>query len=154
MSASNKNFENIEELGQCMKASMLLPGVTGDTIRLKGSQIDDDKEMERTWFREWHNDTRGMGTFMLGSEPLVDSQLFQPIPYRAALDEGCTHVITFRTVADGKLVKFSSPYHYHFSLIGIISFLIHVDREISRKKARSSRAANNASLFHEEVENA
>jgi hypothetical protein len=35
MSATDKNFKSIEELGECMKASMLLPGVTGDAIRLK-----------------------------------------------------------------------------------------------------------------------
>ena len=101
MSANNTNFRNVKELGQCMKASMLLPGVTGDIIRLKGPQIENDAEIERTWFREWFDDARGVGTFMPGSEPLVDSQLFQPIPYRAALEEGCTHVIVLRTVADG-----------------------------------------------------
>ena len=35
MSAEDGNFRNIQELANCMKASMLLPGVTGDTVRLK-----------------------------------------------------------------------------------------------------------------------
>lgn len=104
MSYSNNNFRSVQELGQCMKASMLLPGVTGDIIRLKGDQIKDDSSLKQTWFREWFQDSRGFGTYLEGSEPLVDSQLFQPIPYRAALDEGCTHVITLRSLADGTSV--------------------------------------------------
>lgn len=35
MSAENQNFQKLEELGECMKASMLLPGITGDVVRLK-----------------------------------------------------------------------------------------------------------------------
>ena len=104
MSTKDNNFRNIQELGECMKASMLLPGVTGEVIRLKGSQIVDDNQMEKTWWPEWSKDRRTKHSYQPGSEPLVDSQLFQPIPYRAALDEGCTHVITLRTVADGKSV--------------------------------------------------
>lgn len=35
MSAANRNFQSADELAQCMKASMLLPGITGEAIRLK-----------------------------------------------------------------------------------------------------------------------
>jgi hypothetical protein len=35
MSAEASNFKSIEDLTNCMKASMLLPGVSGDTVRLK-----------------------------------------------------------------------------------------------------------------------
>jgi hypothetical protein len=35
MSAEKKNFQTLHELTECMKASMLLPGVTGEVIRLK-----------------------------------------------------------------------------------------------------------------------
>lgn len=35
MSAENKNFQTFSELTQCMKASMLLPGIAGDAVRLK-----------------------------------------------------------------------------------------------------------------------
>ena len=35
MSAENKNFQTFSELAECMKASMLLPGITGEAIRLK-----------------------------------------------------------------------------------------------------------------------
>lgn len=39
--------------------------------------------------------------FVKGSEPLCDALLFEPIPYRSALAEGCTHVLVFRTRPDG-----------------------------------------------------
>ena len=37
LSADNNNFQSIAELADCMKASMLLPGVTGEVVRLKVS---------------------------------------------------------------------------------------------------------------------
>jgi len=35
LSATNGNFRDIGELAECMKASMLIPGLTGDVVRLK-----------------------------------------------------------------------------------------------------------------------
>jgi len=103
MSAAEKNFNSLQELGMCMKASMLLPGVTGEVIRIKDHQVSDSK-IERTWWRDWIGDRRGQSRFTQGSEPMVDSQLFQPIPYRAAIAEGCTHILTLRTLPDGQPV--------------------------------------------------
>jgi len=37
LSAADRHFRSIAELAECMKASMLLPGVTGEVVRLKGS---------------------------------------------------------------------------------------------------------------------
>lgn len=34
------------------------------------------------------------------SEPLCDALMFEPIPYRSALKEGCTHVLVLRTRPD------------------------------------------------------
>lgn len=103
MSAEAKNFQTVAELGHCMKASMLLPGVTGDVIRLKDQQLSGNN-LATTWWKEWENDRRGAGDYIPGSEPMADSQLFQPIPYRAAIDDGCTHVLVVRTVADGQSI--------------------------------------------------
>lgn len=36
-----------------------------------------------------------------GSEPLSDALLFEPLPYRSALRDNCTHVVVFRSRADG-----------------------------------------------------
>jgi len=103
MSAENKNFQTVSELGQCMKASMLLPGVTGDVIRLKGQQLSGNN-LATTWWFECSEDRRGAGEYVAGSEPMADSQLFQPIPYRAAVSDGCSHVLVLRTVADGQSI--------------------------------------------------
>lgn len=35
-----------------------------------------------------------------GSEPLTDALLYEPVPYRSALKENCTHVIVLRTRGD------------------------------------------------------
>lgn len=35
MSAREGNFQSLDELTECMKASMLIPGVAGDVVRLK-----------------------------------------------------------------------------------------------------------------------
>jgi hypothetical protein len=35
MSTENNNFQSLNELSQCMRASMLLPGVTGEVVRLQ-----------------------------------------------------------------------------------------------------------------------
>ena len=58
-----------------MRASMLLPGICGPTITLESMGGE--------------------------KEPLADAMLFEPIPYRAALAEGATHVLVLRTRPDG-----------------------------------------------------
>mmetsp|Transcript_28925 Transcript_28925/g.41244 ORF Transcript_28925/g.41244 Transcript_28925/m.41244 type:complete len:581 (+) Transcript_28925:57-1799(+) len=101
LSAKNGNFQDLQELAECMKASMLLPGLTGDVIRLKGRQAAGDN-IERTWWREYNG--RSNSSMLPGSEPLSDALLFEPIPYRCAIannSEGrCTHVLALRTRPD------------------------------------------------------
>lgn len=41
---------------------------------------------------------------MYGSEPLTDALLYEPVPYRSALKENCTHVLVLRTRADNVTV--------------------------------------------------
>jgi hypothetical protein len=36
-----------------------------------------------------------------GSEPLTDALVYEPVPYRSALRENCTHVVVLRTRGDG-----------------------------------------------------
>jgi predicted patatin/cPLA2 family phospholipase len=97
MSAEKKNFQTLAELTECMRASMLLPGVTGEVVRLKGSQAEGDN-IEKTWWREWSN--RQNSRLIPGGEPMSDAVIFEPIPYRSALKENCTHIIAVRTRAD------------------------------------------------------
>ncbi|CAM9223266.1 unnamed protein product [Discosporangium mesarthrocarpum] len=72
MSSRRGHFSTLRELTNCMRASMLLPGITGPMVNLPG--VD---------------------------EPLVDSQLYEPIPFRTALKDGCTHVVVLRSRPDG-----------------------------------------------------
>jgi predicted acylesterase/phospholipase RssA len=79
LGSAEQAFSTLDELATCLRASMLLPGITGPPMQLPGSVA------------------RG--------EPLADAVLTEPIPYRAALAEGCTHVLVLRTKADGKRVS-------------------------------------------------
>ncbi|KAG5181347.1 acyl transferase/acyl hydrolase/lysophospholipase [Tribonema minus] len=72
LNSAGGHFKTLRELTACMRASMLLPGIAGPMVTLPG--VD---------------------------EPLVDSQLYEPIPYRAALNDGCTHVVVMRSRPDG-----------------------------------------------------
>ena len=62
LGARERHWSDLPGLAQCMRASMLLPGICGPTITLES-----------------------MGG---KKEPLADAMLFEPIPYRAALAEG------------------------------------------------------------------
>jgi predicted patatin/cPLA2 family phospholipase len=116
MSAENGNFHNLEELSNCMRASMSLPGVTGDTARLKESQMNSSELIHKTWWLEYpkwaprrnrgkkHGRWHRSPEWILGGEPMADAQLFEPIPYRSALQDGCTHILVLRTRADGVTV--------------------------------------------------
>jgi predicted acylesterase/phospholipase RssA len=86
-------FETLEELTDCMHASCLLPGIAGplmnlDTRALKGQKVP--KKLV-------------LGNNMKGDhwEPMADALLFEPLPYRSAIDEGATHVLVVRSRPDG-----------------------------------------------------
>ena len=51
--------------------------------------------------------------FLLGSEPMSDAVIFEPIPYRSALRENCTHIIAVRTRA-GKYATLNSTLLYFY----------------------------------------
>lgn len=38
-------------------------------------------------------------------ERLVDSQLYEPIPFKTAVDDGCTHVLVIRSRPDGERLE-------------------------------------------------
>lgn len=99
MTANNSNFQSLKELAECMRASMLLPGVTGDIVRLKGQQMNQSANMEETMWREYSS--RIGSKLEIGSEPLSDAVIYEPVPYRSAVTDDCTHVLVLRTRADG-----------------------------------------------------
>ncbi|KAJ1440264.1 acyl transferase/acyl hydrolase/lysophospholipase [Ochromonadaceae sp. CCMP2298] len=98
MSAADRNFESLPELCECMKASMLIPGVAGDVVRLKGRQAEADN-IRKTYWPEY--DGRRTTELVAGSEPMTDALVYEPIPYRSALAENCTQVVVLRTRGDG-----------------------------------------------------
>jgi predicted acylesterase/phospholipase RssA len=86
-------FATLEELTDCMHASCLLPGIAGpvmnlDTRALKGQKVPQKHVLG--------NDLKGDHW-----EPMADALIFEPLPYRSAIDEGCTHVLVVRSRPDG-----------------------------------------------------
>ncbi|CBJ30949.1 conserved unknown protein [Ectocarpus siliculosus] len=80
MTSKGGHFGTLRELTECMRASMLLPGITGPMVTLPN--VD---------------------------EPLVDSQLYEQIPFQTALDDECTHVLVMRSRPDGLSSKSRFP---------------------------------------------
>jgi len=87
------SFSNLEEMACCMRASCLLPGVAGPVMNMKSPQEDGRQlRYDMTPRNNYDGDDH---------EPLADALLYQPLPYRAAVSEGATHVICLRSRPDG-----------------------------------------------------
>ena len=87
------SFSNLKELANCMRASCLLPGVAGPVMNMKSPQEDG---------MQFEYDMKAMNNYDVdGYEPLADALLYEPLPYRAAVSEGATHVICLRSRPDG-----------------------------------------------------
>jgi predicted patatin/cPLA2 family phospholipase len=67
------HFSNIREMTKCMSASMNLPAIAGPLVELDS----------------------------VPGGVLADAQLFEPVPFKSALENGCTHVLVMRTRPDG-----------------------------------------------------
>ena len=76
--SDESDFTSLPELAQCMRASMLLPGICGPVVQIPSREGD----------------------------AYADAMLYEPIPYRSATSEGASHVLVLRTRPDGvNLVK-------------------------------------------------
>ena len=86
-------FQSLEELGSCMHASCLLPGLAGPVMNLNRTAIAENQPGKKLvpGNNQNHDDL----------EPLADSLLFQPLPFRAAVEDGATHVVAIRSRPDG-----------------------------------------------------
>ncbi|CAM9935186.1 unnamed protein product, partial [Hapterophycus canaliculatus] len=92
MTSKGGNFKTLRELTECMRASMLLPGLTGPMVRERlaaASVCRPSAKMINGTTEDW------------GRAWLVDSQLYEQIPFQSALDDGCTHVLVLRSRPDG-----------------------------------------------------
>lgn len=92
MDMEKGSFSNLEELSCCMRASCLLPGVAGPLMNMKSQQSDGTHEYDMKPRNDFGEE---------GYEPMADALLYQPLPYRAAVSEGATHVICLRSRPDG-----------------------------------------------------
>eukprot|EP01035_Chromulina_nebulosa_P019631 gene19631-25542_t len=70
LSVENNNFDSYLQLSNCMRASMLLPGITGDAVRFTDSQISSSTNLEETLWPEYI--TRFQSKLTSGSEPFSD----------------------------------------------------------------------------------
>lgn len=94
MDYASGHFETIEELAHCMHASCLLPGIAGPIMNLDKNVVASKKGGPKLFVG---NDQSGRD----GVEPLADALVYEPLPYRSALNEGATHVVVLRTRPDG-----------------------------------------------------
>lgn len=93
MTLENGAFQTLEELGSCMHASCLLPGLAGPLMNLNRTAIEYNATGKKIFLGNNLQDD--------DLEPLADSLLFEPVPYRTAVEEGATHVVAIRSRPDG-----------------------------------------------------
>ena len=93
MDMKTGHFENLEELTECMHASCLLPGIAGPLMNL-------DTQFQKGTGKK----KMVLGNTVKGSnyEPLADALVCEPLPYRSAVESGCTHVLVIRSRPDGR----------------------------------------------------
>ena len=75
-------FQSLSDLTNCMHASCLLPGIAGPlmNIDLRTKRIISGNNMKGNHY-----------------EPLADALVYEPLPYRSAIKEGCTHIVVARS---------------------------------------------------------
>eukprot|EP01032_Pedospumella_encystans_P010127 gene10127-11864_t len=98
LSAKDGNFATMPQLAECLRASMMIPGVAGEVVRLKGTQAAGTNIHSTEWPE--YRPRQRKPDMVFGSEPYADALIFEPLPYRSALKENCTHVIVLRTRSD------------------------------------------------------
>lgn len=96
MDMEGGHFNNLEELTDCMHASCLLPGLTGHVMNLNVSAVNDNNRNSKKF-------VLGNGLFSKDKdlEPLADALIFEPLPFRSAVEDGATHVLVIRSRPDG-----------------------------------------------------
>jgi len=94
----NGGFGSIEELALAMRSSCLLPGIAGSIVNVKKEHIRSNKKAdEKPMYIVGNNVASSDDDY----EPLADALIFEPLPYKTAIDEGATHVVMLRSKPDG-----------------------------------------------------
>jgi len=78
------HFCTLEELANCMLASCLLPGIAGPLMNMNVDSQDSKFLIQN-------------GVEDEGYISMADALIYEPLPYRSALDQGATHVVVLRS---------------------------------------------------------
>ena len=105
LSSENGNFDDLPTLLKCIRSSMLVPGVTGELMALYEGEktpciveYPKRKRRLRPLRSGRRRRRRAPVTNLLG-----DALITEPIPYRQAVKDGCSHVLVLRTRPDPAL---------------------------------------------------
>ena len=78
---------------ECLKASCFLPGLAGGRpVEIRSKDLGERGK----------ENAGGHLPEASAASLMVDALIFEPIPYRSALADGCTHVLVLRTWPDEK----------------------------------------------------
>lgn len=88
------DFETLDELLDCLRASARVPGIAGDPVHIRGDDY-------------------------------CDGLLFESIPFRSAIADGCTHVLVLRTKPNAALSRLPSRAGVYEKHIAIPYFKLH-----------------------------
>ena len=113
---------------------MAMPGITGEVIRLRDNQVLSGN-IATTWWRDYSG--RWDNNLTAGSEPLLDALIYEPIPYRSAVNENCTDILVLRTRPDNITV-----YILYTLSHTTLHHTIHTIHSIHTIGDRESRASN------------
>lgn len=110
LNRENGSYKNMAEFKMCLRASMLLPGVTGDLMCLRDSERTpmryEEAMSHRNIIQRIHDrDDNRNGDSEVLYTPIADAYLTEPIPYKSAIQDGCTHIIVIRTRPDSKHIR-------------------------------------------------
>ena len=92
MEMAKGHFTTLAEMAECMHASCLLPGIAGPLMNLNTQALGNPRLPKMRL---------GNNVQMKGYEPLADALVYEPLPYRSALTENCTHAVVIRSRPDG-----------------------------------------------------
>eukprot|EP00522_Entomoneis_paludosa_P005910 CAMPEP_0172459880 /NCGR_PEP_ID=MMETSP1065-20121228/34512_1 /TAXON_ID=265537 /ORGANISM="Amphiprora paludosa, Strain CCMP125" /LENGTH=634 /DNA_ID=CAMNT_0013214725 /DNA_START=62 /DNA_END=1966 /DNA_ORIENTATION=- len=103
MDMKSGHFENLAELTDCMHASCLLPGIAGPLMNLDTSAIAKNGQTAAVGADGKKKKKLVVGNNLQGDEyePMADALICEPLPYRSAIAEGCTHALVIRSRPDG-----------------------------------------------------
>ena len=88
------NYKNLQELLACIRSSMLVPGICSGLMAVSHS-ISTPFLVPNSFFH------RSESSLVLDKlDYLVDGFLCEPMPFRTAVQDGCTHVVQLRTRPD------------------------------------------------------